>query len=118
MRHTLGLIVLLTGAHACASQSTYVPEERATATLGGRTAATYQLRSEKGDQGDIRLASYGVAKLKRGDEDSIKAIHLRVALSDSGRQPVVLDARRSDSSSPTGVSSQRPSSSRRSASRH
>ena len=94
MRHTLGLIVLVAGAHAaCASQSTYVPEERATATLGGRTAATYALPSEQGTQGNLRLASHGVTKLKRGEDESLKAIHLRVALSDNGREPIVLDAR-------------------------
>jgi hypothetical protein len=47
----------------------------------------------QGDQGDIRLASYGVTKLKRGEDESLKAIHLRVALADNGREPIVLDAR-------------------------
>src|SRR4030095_3295596 len=44
-------------------------------------------------QGDIRLASYGVAKLKPNGSDTLKTIHLRVAMSDSGQQPLVLDAR-------------------------
>ena len=93
MRHTLLLAALVTGAQACASQSTYIPEERATATLSGRTAATYPLPSQQGQQGDIRLASYGVAKLKPNGTDTLKTIHLRVAMSDIGHQPIVLDAR-------------------------
>ena len=102
MHHTLGLIVLVTGVHGCASQSVYIPEERATATLGGRTAATYALPSEISKQGDIRLASYGVAKLKQSGNDSFQAIHLRVALSDKGSQPIVLDARAQELRLPDG----------------
>jgi hypothetical protein len=89
----LHLTLLLAAATACASQATYIPEERATATLGGRTAATYGLPSQQGRQGDIRLASYGVAKFKHSEDESFKAIHLRLAVSDSGNQPMVLDTR-------------------------
>ena len=54
MSRSFRLIVLAAGVQACSSQSTYIPEERATATLGGRTAATYDLPSRQGQQGDIR----------------------------------------------------------------
>jgi hypothetical protein len=92
-RRVLQLILLGAAAAACASQSTYIPEERATATLGGRTAAVYGLPSQQGRQGDIRLASYGVAKFKYGEDQSFKAIHLRLAVSDSGNESMVLDTR-------------------------
>ena len=83
------LVAMSVGVTACASQSTYIPEERATATLGGRTAASYQLPSEGNEQGHVRVASYGTAKVK-GD-GSKRAIHLRLAISDSGAEPVVLN---------------------------
>ena len=94
MRTQLGLMLILAGAQACGSTSTYIPEEKATATLGGRTAASYSLPSEQNEQGGLRLASYGVSKLeqKNGD-DSLKAIHLRLAVSDNGQEPMVLDTR-------------------------
>lgn len=93
MRRVLSLIVLFAGASACSSTTTYIPEERATATLGGRTAATYALPSKQGRQGDIRLASYGVAKFKQADDEPLEAIHLRLAVSDSGNQQMTLDTR-------------------------
>jgi hypothetical protein len=93
MRQTLGLILVVLGAQACSSQSAYIPEERATSTLGGRTAASYALPSDQDQQGDLRVASYGVSKLERTSGDSLEAIHLRLAVSDTGAQPMVLDTR-------------------------
>jgi hypothetical protein len=86
---TLGALWIIGLSPSCASQGAYVPEERATATLGGRTAASYRLPSDDDERGHVRVASYGVAKLK--GEGSSKAIHLRLAVSDSGREPVTLD---------------------------
>jgi hypothetical protein len=93
MRKLLALFSLAAAAAACGSNSTYIPEERATATLGGRTAAAYSLPSDRNKQGGLRLASYGVSELKQNEEDSLKAIHLRMAVSDNGTQPVTLDTR-------------------------
>ena len=93
MRRVLSLIAGLAGVVACSSTSTYIPEERATATLGGRTAATYGLPSTQGRQGDLRLASYGVAKFERKGAEPVEAVHLRMAVSDSGNQPMLLDTR-------------------------
>ena len=93
MRPVLRLIAVLAGVAACSSTATYIPEERATATLGGRTAATYGLPSQQGRQGDIRLASYGVAKFERKGAEPVEAVHLRMAVSDSGQQPMLLDTR-------------------------
>jgi len=93
MRKQLALILFAAGVAACGSTSTYIPEEQATATLGGRTAAAYSLPSNQNKQGGLRLASYGVSELKQNDDESLKAIHLRMAVSDSGTQPVTLDTR-------------------------
>ena len=103
MRRALGVIVLLAGVQACASESAYIPEYQANATLGGRTAATYAVASDKGKQGDVRMASYGIAKLRRNGE-AIKAIHLRVAVTDFGHEPIVLDARLQQLKLPDGRS--------------
>ena len=93
MRVQLGLMLLVAGVQACGSSSTYIPEEKATATLGGRTAASYALPSERNEQGGLRVASYGVSKLEQKGNDPLKAIHLRLAVSDNGEQPMVLDTR-------------------------
>ena len=93
MRVQLGLMLLVAGVQACGSSSTYIPEQKATATLGGRTAASYALPSERNEQGGLRVASYGVSKLEQKGNDPLKAIHLRLAVSDNGQQPMVLDTR-------------------------
>ena len=93
MRSQLATILLLAGAQACGSNATYIPEERATATLGGRTAASYGLPSDRNEQGGLRVASYGVSELKQNGDDSRKAIHLRMAVADNGTQPMTLDTR-------------------------
>jgi hypothetical protein len=102
MRTQLALILFAAGAAACGSNSTYIPEERATATLGGRTAAAYALPSDRNKQGGLRLASYGMSELKQNDDESLKAIHLRMAVSDNGTQPVTLDTRQQRLQLPDG----------------
>lgn len=77
---------------ACASEKAYVPEQSATATLGGRTAAAYALPSEQNHQGDLRVASYGISDIERAGQ-KVKAVHLRLAVSGSGSHPLVLDVR-------------------------
>jgi hypothetical protein len=94
MRHSLTLIAFTAGAHACSSHTSHIPEQRASATLGGRSAATYALSSEHGQQGSLRLSSFGTAKLKqRGGGDSSTALHLRMAVADYGDELIVLDTR-------------------------
>jgi hypothetical protein len=73
----------------CGSQGAYVPEERATATLGGRTAAAYPLPTSQNQQVQVRVASYGVAELE-GEGDR-KALHLRMAVADAGKDPLVMN---------------------------
>jgi len=87
MRKTMLLLVAMTTA--CASQGSYVPEERATATLGGRTAASYPLPTSQNEQVHVRVASYGITKLKSPGEP--KAIHVRMAVADAGHEPLVVD---------------------------
>ena len=91
-RHVFGILLLAVSASACGTSATYIPEQRATATLGGRTAAAYPLPSSQNHQGDLRVASFGVTELKR-DSEEVPAIHLRLALADNGTQPIELDIR-------------------------
>jgi hypothetical protein len=50
MRHVSTLIAFTAGAHGCSSQASHIPEQRAAATLGGRSAATYELNSNRGNK--------------------------------------------------------------------
>src|SRR5687768_5486243 len=77
-RHICGAMLVSASVAACASYSAYVPEERATTTLGGRTAAVYSLPSEGNPQGDLRVASYGISEITRNGKESGKAIHVRM----------------------------------------
>jgi hypothetical protein len=87
---------------ACASQNAYVPEEHATTTLGGRTAASYALPSERDPRGNLRVASAGISKLKRNGVEVGKAIHVRIAISHRGGGSIALDARRQRLQLPDG----------------
>lgn len=79
------------GAVACA-KGAYVPEEAATATLGGRTAAQYSIPSDAQPQGTVRVASYGISKLKQEREGKEgRAIHVRMAVQNHGQGPFVVD---------------------------
>jgi hypothetical protein len=100
-RHISGVMLFGVALGGCASYSAYIPEESATATLGGRTAAAYSVPSEQDPQGNLRLASHGISKLERHGETG-KAIHIRMALSDNGSDPFVLDARRQRLQLPDG----------------
>ena len=86
--HALGTMSLVVAAQACASQAVYIPEERATATMEGRTAASYPLPSAENEQGHVRVASYGVSVAK--NQESARLIHLRLAVSGSGKKPVTV----------------------------
>ena len=91
MRKILGLIALIASAHACSSCSTYVPQQRVTGALSERTVAAHSSPSKRGEQDAIRLASYGLTKLEQAGEPPQDAIHLRVAISGNGNEPVTLD---------------------------
>lgn len=83
------LVVALIAGGAC-SQYTFQPETNATATVRGRVAADYPLPSSSINHGDVRIASFGVSKIKRADETSYYALHVRMVVSNNGGQPWTL----------------------------
>jgi len=101
-RQICGALLVSAALAACASRAAYVPEEHATATLGGRTAASYTLPSERDPRGNLRLASHGISKMKRNGVESGKAIHVRMAISHQGSGSMAVDARRQRLQLPDG----------------
>ena len=85
-------IATLTAA-ACAPSYVYLPEENATATVAGRAAARYAIPPEA-PQGDVRVASFGVAKVTpQGSSESYNALHVRMVVSNESKTPWKLDTR-------------------------
>jgi hypothetical protein len=81
----------LLAAAGCASEYTYQPATNATATVKGHVAAYYPLPDAVHPQGDARVASFGIAKIKRADESQLRTLHLRVVVSNNSQQPWQLD---------------------------
>jgi hypothetical protein len=79
---------------ACAHAYTYEPAEHATGSIGGHVAADYQI-PPAAPQGDVRLASFGLADLAPtdGSGDSRPALHLRMVVSNNDAQPWTVDTR-------------------------
>jgi hypothetical protein len=90
----LGASVLAVFAAACVSEEyAYVPTENATVSLGGSPAARYAI-PPGAPTGDVRIASYGIAKLESSDGSSeLEALHLRLSIADNGARPWTLDTR-------------------------
>jgi hypothetical protein len=92
-----GAVAWLSGvALGCSPNSDYVykPEVNATAEIRGRTAADYPLPSAAASQGDLRVASFGIARLTRAaGEQKMHAMHVRMVVSNNGREPWVVDTR-------------------------
>jgi hypothetical protein len=78
----------------CASRSVYVPATNATATVQGRPAAQYSVPPEA-PQGDVRIASFGMSSVAPQNQpnQTLRALHLRVVLSDNGATPWTFDTR-------------------------
>jgi len=98
------LVCLAVLLGACASKPTFVPEEQASATLGGRTAARYLLPSDYDVQADVKIASFGFteARTKNHNGKKVHAIQLRINVANEGDQPVSLDPRDQIVEGPTG----------------
>ena len=79
---------------ACAHDYAYQPAEHATGNIGGHVAADYQI-PPAAPQGDVRLASFGLAELApaSGSGDGKSALHLRMVVSNNGAQPWTVDTR-------------------------
>jgi hypothetical protein len=79
---------------ACAPQYVYQPAADATATIQGHKAADYQI-PPTAPQGDVRLASFGMAPVSLRSAPDVKqrALHVRMIVADNGLTPWTLDAR-------------------------
>jgi len=79
---------------ACAHDYAYQPAEHATGSIGGHVAADYQI-PPAAPQGDVRLASFGLAELRpaNGSGDGRPALHLRMVVSNNDAQPWTVDTR-------------------------
>lgn len=91
-------IALLVGlaTAACASHEyVYEPASQVTGQVAGRAAANYQIPPEL-PQGDARVATFGIAKIRpRGAPDNayIRALHVRLVVANNSDQPWTLDTR-------------------------
>jgi hypothetical protein len=88
-------LALVLGVAACESSYYYRPAANATARVEGRRAAIYQLPSPESSQGDIRVVSFGVAKLKPQEEGhaTVHALHVRDVVSNNSALPWQIDTR-------------------------
>jgi hypothetical protein len=62
---------------------TYRPTELATATEEGQVAARYSIPPES-PRGDVRVASRGINELKRERQPELRAVHVRLVISNDG----------------------------------
>lgn len=93
MTRLLALASLLI-ATGCASEYTYVPATNATSTIQGMVAADYPI-PPNAPQGDVRIASYGIAEVtpKNGGHGTLRVLHLRVVLANNSAMPWTFDIR-------------------------
>jgi hypothetical protein len=89
------LLALALGVTACESSYIYRPASNANAHVEGRRAAQYDLPTPARPQGDIRVASFGVAKIKpeTGAHGEIHALHVREVVSNNSLQAWQIDSR-------------------------
>jgi len=90
MKRALMMALLVAG---CAGEYVYRPAEHATSEILGRTAAHYTI-PEQAPQGDVRIASFGIAKVERQDSGvKQRMVHLRVIVANNSAQPWTVDTR-------------------------
>jgi hypothetical protein len=86
-------LILALVAAGCYSDYIYRPAEHATAEIHGRTAAQYEIPPQA-PQGDVRLASFGIAKVERQDTgEKQRMVHLRMIVANNSGQPWIVDTR-------------------------
>ncbi len=89
-RITLGALLLVGG---CANEYAYIPAENATARVNGQSAAAYHIPPEA-PQGDVRVTSFGVTKLKvNNQEEHVRAMHVRMVVANNSDAPWTVDTR-------------------------
>ena len=92
------VLAALACAAGCYSEYAYAPAENATAQLAGRAAAHYDIPPES-PRGDVRIASFGIAKLRETNDDvetggKLRAMHVRLSIANnSDPQPWLVDTR-------------------------
>lgn len=90
------LVLLGAGAAGCASaQYIYQPEENATASVSGRTAAYYRIPPAS-PHGDVRVATLGITTLEptSDGQERVRAMHVRVVVDNNDdTAPWQLDTR-------------------------
>lgn len=79
---------------ACGPSYVYQPAAHATAQIRGRVAADYPIPAAH-PQGDVRLASFGLAKISPtgAPAESERAVHLRMVVANNSAQPWTIDTR-------------------------
>lgn len=103
MRKSTLATVFAALACGCNWPGAYIPAESANAMLNGRTAAQYEFPSQDEPKADVRVMSYGFAKVKRREDGkTIKAVHVRFALVANGDEPYWFDAREQHVQFPNG----------------
>lgn len=76
----------------CATDYSYMPEVNATAQVGGQAAADYPIPPEA-PEGDVRVASFGITRLQVNSSEHVRALHLRLVITNRGQTPWTLDTR-------------------------
>jgi hypothetical protein len=95
MQPNIFLVVSALAIGACSSDYVYEPAVNATARVNGVPAADYQIPPEL-PQGDVRLSTFGIAKLRSTDNREagrIRALHVRMVVANNARQPWTIDTR-------------------------
>lgn len=86
------LSVLALGASGCAASQAYRPAEHATGRMRGHVAAEYPI-PPRAPRGEVRIASFGVARLvpQSGAAPAIDAMHVRLEVANRSGEPWTLD---------------------------
>jgi hypothetical protein len=91
MRHLLCFAAAV-ALSACSEEYVYRPAVNASATVGGRVAAYYEIPPES-PRGSVRLASAGYADLGPKGGKPVRAVHLRLVVSNNDSTAWSVDAR-------------------------
>jgi hypothetical protein len=84
-------VALVAGVLGCGSSYVYTPAEHATAGMLGRPAAFYPLPTQN-PQGDVRVASFGISKLKGANmPKDARALHVRMVVSNESARTWSID---------------------------
>lgn len=89
------LFVCALAVGACSSDYVYEPAANTTARVNGLAAADYQIPPEL-PQGDVRVTTFGIAKLRPTDNREgghIRALHVRMVIANNANQPWTVDTR-------------------------